>query len=100
MFRLSPRDFNSYGARRGNYAVMMRGTFGNARILNKLVGKPGPKTVHIPSGKVMDVYDAAERYKLEGHSVILLAGKDYGAGSSRDWVAKGPWLLVSNIITS
>lgn len=90
---LSPRDFNSYGARRGNYAVMMRGTFGNARILNKLVGKPGPKTVHIPSGKVMDVYDAAERYKLEGHPVILLAGKDYGAGSSRDWVAKGPWLL-------
>ncbi|KAF4518983.1 hypothetical protein B566_EDAN007771 [Ephemera danica] len=162
---LSPREFNSYGSRRGNDAVMARGAFANIRLLNKLVGKPGPKTVHFPSGDVrwflysfwglfgllqaflqlllyeaflflrfisrllawregvviviarqlnnihkfhnfwlrlhirgrcypyMDVFDAAERYQSEGVSLVALVGKDYGSGSSRDWAAKGPYLL-------
>jgi len=90
---LTPREFNSYGARRGNDAVMARGTFANIRLVNKFVSKAGPKTIHIPSGEEMDIYDAAERYKKEGTALIILAGKDYGSGSSRDWAAKGPALL-------
>ncbi|XP_022100488.1 cytoplasmic aconitate hydratase-like isoform X2 [Acanthaster planci] len=90
---LTPREFNSYGSRRGNDAVMARGTFANIRLVNKFVGKPGPKTVHIPSGDSMDIFDAAERYQREGHTLIILSGKDYGSGSSRDWAAKGPWML-------
>jgi len=90
---LVPREFNSYGARRGNDAVMARGTFANIRLVNKLVSKAGPKTKHILSGEVMDIFDAAERYKEAGHQVIVLAGKEYGSGSSRDWAAKGPWML-------
>lgn len=89
---LSPRDFNSFGSRRGNDAVMARGTFGNIRLVNKLVGKAGPRTLHIPSGKILDVFDAAEQYREAGTDLILLAGKDYGCGSSRDWAAKGPFL--------
>jgi len=89
---LVPREFNSYGSRRGNDAIMARGTFANIRLLNKFIGKASPRTIHIPSGEQMDVFDAAERYKAEGHAVIVLAGKEYGSGSSRDWAAKGPFL--------
>lgn len=91
--QLSPRDFNSYGSRRGNDAVMARGTFANIRLLNRLVGQPGPKTVHVPSGEIMDIFDAAQKYSEQGKPVIVLAGKEYGSGSSRDWAAKGPWML-------
>jgi len=86
------KDFNSYGARRGNDEIMARGTFANVRLINKLVEKPGPQTLHIPSGKVMDIFDAAELYQKEGHDLIILAGQEYGSGSSRDWAAKGPYL--------
>ncbi|XP_053370466.1 iron-responsive element-binding protein 2 [Clarias gariepinus] len=91
--RLTPREFNSYGARRGNDAVMTRGTFASIKLLNLLIGKSGPKTVHIPSGQTLDVFEAAERYQRDGIPLIILAGKDYGSGSSRDWAAKGPYLL-------
>eukprot|EP00096_Caligus_rogercresseyi_P008843 TRINITY_DN2867_c0_g1_i1.p1 TRINITY_DN2867_c0_g1~~TRINITY_DN2867_c0_g1_i1.p1 ORF type:complete len:899 (+),score=272.32 TRINITY_DN2867_c0_g1_i1:279-2975(+) len=91
---ISPREFNSYGSRRGNDDIMARGTFANIRLVNKFLGgKPGPKTIHIPSGDIMDVFDAAMEYKTEGQHLIILAGKDYGCGSSRDWAAKGPFLL-------
>lgn len=91
---LTPRDFNSYGSRRGNDAVMARGTFANIRLVNKLLnGTPGPKTIHLPSKQEMDVFDAAQRYRDENIPLIILAGKDYGSGSSRDWAAKGPYLL-------
>ena len=93
---LTPREFNSYGSRRGNDAVMARGTFANIRLVNKFIGKAAPKTIHVPSGDVMDVFDAAERYRTEGTPLIILAGKDYGCGSSRDWAAKGPWMQVQN----
>jgi aconitate hydratase len=93
-------DFNSYGSRRGNDLVMARGTFANIRIVNKLLGgKIGPQTVHVPSGEVMDVFDAAQKYMADGVQTIILAGKEYGSGSSRDWAAKGPKLLgVSAVI--
>uniref|UniRef100_A0A4W4GPY0 Iron-responsive element-binding protein 2 n=1 Tax=Electrophorus electricus TaxID=8005 RepID=A0A4W4GPY0_ELEEL len=91
--RLTPREFNSYGARRGNDAVMTRGTFASIKLQNRLVGKTGPKTLHIPSGQMMDVFEAAERYQRDGVPLIILAGKEYGSGSSRDWAAKGPYLL-------
>lgn len=90
---LTPREFNSYGSRRGNDDVMARGTFANIRLQNKLVGKAGPRTIHIPSGEELDVFDAAERYKASGTPLILIVGKEYGCGSSRDWAAKGPLLL-------
>ena len=86
------RDFNSYGSRRGNDEVMARGTFANIRIINKLVEKQGPQTLHIPSGEVLDVYDAAMKYAEENKPLIVIAGKEYGSGSSRDWAAKGPYL--------
>jgi len=89
---LTPREFNSYGSRRGNYNVMARGTFANIRLVNKFMNKPGPKTKHWPSGDEMDIFDAAERYIKEKRSLIILAGKEYGCGSSRDWAAKGPWM--------
>nr|CAD7195968.1 unnamed protein product [Timema douglasi] len=91
---LTPREFNSYGSRRGNDSVMARGTFANIRLVNKFIGKSGPKTIHIPSGQSLDVYDAAERYIKDNIPLIALVGKDYGSGSSRDWAAKGPLLLV------
>ncbi|KAG5069656.1 hypothetical protein JHK85_002033 [Glycine max] len=88
------RDFNSYGSRRGNDEVMARGTFANIRIVNKFLnGEVGPKTIHIPSGEKLSVFDVAEKYKSEGHDMIILAGAEYGSGSSRDWAAKGPMLL-------
>jgi aconitate hydratase len=89
---VEPRDFNSYGARRGNHEVMVRGTFANVRLRNLLVpGSEGTWTVHVPSGEEMTIFDAAERYR--GTPLIVLAGKEYGSGSSRDWAAKGPLLL-------
>ncbi|MFQ5888802.1 MAG: aconitate hydratase AcnA [Gemmatimonadota bacterium] len=88
------REFNSYGARRGNHEVMMRGTFANVRLRNRLVpGVEGGVTRHLPSGDRMSIYDAAMRYRDEGVPLIVLAGKEYGTGSSRDWAAKGPRLL-------
>ncbi|KAJ7311234.1 hypothetical protein JRQ81_006847 [Phrynocephalus forsythii] len=90
---LTPREFNSYGARRGNDAVMTRGTFANIKLLNKFIGKPAPKTIHFPTGQTMDVFDAAELYRKENIPLIILAGAKYGQGNSRDWVAKGPFLL-------
>ncbi|HVY23429.1 MAG TPA: aconitate hydratase AcnA, partial [Steroidobacteraceae bacterium] len=91
---VEPKDFNSYGARRGNHEVMMRGTFANIRLRNALVpGTEGSVTTHIPSGEVMSIYDAAMRYKDEKTPLVILAGKEYGTGSSRDWAAKGTMLL-------
>ncbi|XP_055677417.1 cytoplasmic aconitate hydratase-like [Lutzomyia longipalpis] len=90
---LTPRDFNSYGSRRGNDAIMARGTFANIRLVNKLVPNPGPRTLHIPTNTELDVFDCAEQYGKEMTPLILLVGKDYGSGSSRDWAAKGPYLL-------
>ena len=88
------RVFNSYGARRGNHEVMVRGTFANVRLRNLLVpGSEGTWTVHLPDGEEMTIFDAAERYRGEGVPLIVLAGKEYGSGSSRDWAAKGPNLL-------
>lgn len=87
-------DFNTYGSRRGNHEVMMRGTFANTQIKNKMVpGTEGGVTLHYPDGAKMTVYEAAIRYKEEGVPLVVLAGKEYGAGSSRDWAAKGPMLL-------
>ena len=87
-------DFNSYGARRGNHEVMMRGTFGNIRLRNKLTpDREGDWTLHLPSGEEMRIYDASVRYREEGVPLVVIAGKEYGAGSSRDWAAKGPSLL-------
>jgi aconitate hydratase len=85
-------DFNTYGARRGNFDVMARGTFANIRLINKMVDKVGPETIHVPTKTKMAVFDAAEKYMKEGHDLILIAGNEYGAGSSRDWAAKGPFL--------
>jgi aconitate hydratase len=88
------RDFNSYGSRRGNDRVMVRGTFANIRLKNAMVpGVEGGVTVHLPSGERMDVYDAAERYQAEKTPLVVIAGKEYGSGSSRDWAAKGTLLL-------
>ncbi len=91
---VQPVDFNQYGARRGNHEVMMRGTFANIRLRNLLVpGTEGGVTMHLPSGEQMSIYDAAMRYKQEGTPLVILAGKEYGTGSSRDWAAKGTMLL-------
>ncbi len=91
---ISPRDFNSYGSRRGNHEVMMRGTFANVRIKNQLApGTEGGFSRHIPSGDVDSVYDVAMRYQKEGTPLLVMGGKDYGSGSSRDWAAKGTLLL-------
>jgi aconitate hydratase len=87
-------EFNSYGARRGNHEVMVRGTFANVRLRNLLVpGSEGTWTVHVPSGEEMTIYDASQRYLAAGTPLVVLAGKEYGTGSSRDWAAKGPNLL-------
>jgi aconitate hydratase len=89
-----PKDYNQYGARRGNHEVMMRGTFANIRLKNMLApGTEGGVTVHIPDRKPMSIYDAAMQYQKEGTPLIVIAGKEYGSGSSRDWAAKGPRLL-------
>ncbi|XP_014879796.1 cytoplasmic aconitate hydratase [Poecilia latipinna] len=90
---LTPREYNSYGSRRGNDAVMARGTFANIRLFNKFLDKQAPQTIHLPTGDTLDVFDAAERYRQSGVPLLVLAGKEYGSGSSRDWAAKGPFLL-------
>ena len=87
------REFNSYGARRGNHEVMMRGTFANVRLRNALVEREGGWTRHYPSGEEMLIFDAAERYRQERVPLLVVAGREYGSGSSRDWAAKGPALL-------
>lgn len=86
------KDFNTYGARRGNDEIMARGTFANVRLINKMVDQVGPETIHVPSGKQMAVFDAAKEYRDAGIGTIILAGNEYGSGSSRDWAAKGPFL--------
>jgi len=90
---VGPLEFNSYGARRGHHEVMMRGTFGNIRLHNALAGREGPYTVHFPDGEPSTIFDAAMRYAAEGVPLLVIAGKEYGSGSSRDWAAKGPRLL-------
>ena len=89
---ISSNDLNTYASRRGNYEVLCRGTFANIRLINQLASGPGPITIHIPTGKEMTIFEASEAYQKENHSLIILAGKDYGSGSSRDWAAKGPLL--------
>ncbi len=92
--QVRPSEFNSYGARRGHHEVMMRGTFANIRIKNEMVpGIEGGMTKHMPDGKVMPIYDAAMQYQREGVPLVIIAGKEYGTGSSRDWAAKGTKLL-------
>lgn len=91
---VKPEDFNQYGTRRGNHEVLMRGTFANIRIKNLMLGgEEGGNTLHLPDGAKMSIYDAAMRYQTEGVPLIVMAGKEYGTGSSRDWAAKGPALL-------
>ncbi len=91
---VEPKDFNSYGSRRGNHEVMVRGTFANVRLKNLLApGTEGPVTLHLPDGAQMTIYDASVQYQAERVPLLVIAGKEYGAGSSRDWAAKGPRLL-------
>ena len=91
---VSPRNFNSFGSRRGNHEVMIRGSFANIRIKNKMVGgKEGGWTVHVPTGEEMSIYDASSKYMSEGVELVVIGGKEYGTGSSRDWAAKGTALL-------
>src|SRR5437016_1013557 len=90
---VQPADFNSYGSRRGNHEVMVRGTFANVRLRNKMVNTEGGFTRHLPDGVEMSIFDASEKYHAENVPLIILAGKEYGSGSSRDWAAKGPLLL-------
>jgi aconitate hydratase len=96
---ITDKDFNSYGSRRGNDEIMARGTFANVRLINKMVPQVGPTTVHVPSGEEMAVFDAAKKYTDAGKQLVILAGNEYGSGSSRDWAAKGPYLQgVSAVI--
>jgi aconitate hydratase len=91
---VEPRDFNSYGSRRGNHEVMMRGTFANIRLRNRLVpGSEGSRTVYWPDGEETTIYEAAMKYRAAGTPLVILAGREYGTGSSRDWAAKGASLL-------
>jgi len=92
--QVPPAEFNSFGSRRGNHEVMMRGTFGNIRLRNRMVpGREGPWTRHVPSGDTMSIYEAAQRYLHEATPLVVIAGREYGSGSSRDWAAKGSALL-------
>jgi aconitate hydratase len=95
---VEPQDFNSYGSRRGNHEVMVRGTFANVRLRNQLVDREGGFTRHFPSGDEMTIYEAAMRYAEEGVPLVVLAGKEYGSGSSRDWAAKGTLLLGARAV--
>src|SRR5262249_27260568 len=96
---VEPKDFNSYGARRGNHEVMMRGTFANIRIKNALLGgEEGPNTLHFPAGEKLSIYDAAMKYAEENVPLVVLAGAEYGTGSSRDWAAKGTKLLGARAV--
>lgn len=91
---IEKKDFNTYGARRGNDLIMARGTFANIRIINKMLkGTVGPQTLHVPSNETLDIFDAAERYIQSKTQTVIFGGKEYGSGSSRDWAAKGPYLL-------
>ena len=91
---MEAKDFNSYGSRRGNHEVMVRGTFANVRLKNMLVpGIEGGVTQHLPDGKQMSIYEASMQYQADGEPLMIIAGKEYGTGSSRDWAAKGPKLL-------
>ncbi len=90
---VQPADFNSYGSRRGNHEVMVRGTFANVRLRNRMVNTEGGFTRHLPDGEEMSIFDASEKYHAENVPLVILAGKEYGSGSSRDWAAKGPLLL-------
>src|SRR5207245_5551200 len=91
---VQPQDFNSYGSRRGNHEVMVRGTFANVRLRNQMVPNlEGGFTRHLPDGKEMTIFEASEKYIAEGVALVVIAGKEYGSGSSRDWAAKGPLLL-------
>src|SRR5215467_2105746 len=90
---VKPADFNSYGSRRGNHEVMVRGTFANVRLRNKLVQTEGGFTRHLPTNTEMSIFDASEKYRADETPLVILAGKEYGSGSSRDWAAKGPALL-------
>jgi len=96
---VAPRDFNSYGARRGHDEVMVRGTFANVRLKNLLApGTEGGVTKYLPTGETMSIFEASERYKKDGVPLVILAGKEYGSGSSRDWAAKGPMLLGVKVV--
>ncbi|HEX4952263.1 MAG TPA: aconitate hydratase AcnA [Thermoanaerobaculia bacterium] len=96
---VAPKDFNSYGSRRGNHETMVRGTFANVRLRNKMVPEiEGGFTLHLPSGEPLSIYDAAERYRAEGVPLVIFAGKEYGSGSSRDWAAKGPRLQGVRVV--
>jgi aconitate hydratase len=91
---VKPGDFNSYGSRRGNHEVMVRGTFANVRLRNKMVpGSEGGVAKYVPTGETMSIFDASAKYQADGIPLVILAGKEYGSGSSRDWAAKGPRLL-------
>jgi aconitate hydratase len=91
---VAPEDFNSYGSRRGNHEVMVRGTFANIRLRNQLApGTEGGFTKHLPDGEAMSIFEASERYQAEGVPLLIIAGGEYGSGSSRDWAAKGTALL-------
>jgi len=98
---IEKKDFNTYGARRGNDLIMARGTFANIRIINKMLnGKVGPQTIYDPTGETLDIFDAAQKYQQENYQTVIFGGKEYGSGSSRDWAAKGPFLLgVKAVIT-
>jgi aconitate hydratase len=98
LLSVKPVDFNQYGTRRGNHEVLIRGTFANVRLRNQLVQREGWWTKHLPSGEEMTVYDAAQRYQQEHTPLLVLAGKEYGSGSSRDWAAKGPLLLGVRVV--
>ncbi len=96
---VEPKDFNQYGARRGNHEVMMRGTFANVRLKNLLApGTEGGVTRHLPDGAEMSIYDAAMQYQKEGTPLVVIGGKEYGSGSSRDWAAKGTLLLRIRVV--
>jgi aconitate hydratase len=96
---VAPKDFNSYGARRGNHEVMMRGTFANVRLRNALApGTEGGWTTYLPTGEVMTIYDASVAYQTARLPLVILAGKEYGSGSSRDWAAKGTLLLGVKVV--
>jgi aconitate hydratase len=98
---VSPKDFNSYGARRGNHEVMMRGTFANIRLRNQLApGTEGGWTMLLPQEDVMTIYDASVRYRDAGVPLVVIAGKEYGSGSSRDWAAKGTLLLGVKVVVA
>src|SRR5439155_731734 len=98
---VKPADFNSYGSRRGNHEVMVRGTFANVRLRNKMVPNlEGGFTKHLPDGAEMTIFEASEKYIAEGVPLVILAGKEYGSGSSRDWAAKGPLLLGVRVVVA